>query len=176
MKAGPRIATAVAVGYALGRTRKMKLAIAVGSMIAGRRLATNPRELLERGVERIASSPQMSRLTGEIRDQLLDAAKAAAIAAASNKIESLGDNLSRRAQAVRTQQPVQPSAAERPDEQQESVPKQREEEQRPAADRGGGRGRRPPSSGQQSRSPRETRTSTTSGGRGAHDKGSGDHG
>lgn len=175
MKSVPRIATAVAVGYVLGRTRKMKLAIAVGSMMAGRRLATNPRELMERGIERIASSPQVGRLTGEVRDQLLEAVKAAAMAAASNKIESLGDNLSRRAEALRTERPETPGRGD--EERGESVPRQREAEQRPGADRGGGRGRRPPSSRQrQSRSPRSSGTSTTDTSERAHAEGGGDHG
>jgi hypothetical protein len=104
MKAGPRIVTAVAIGYMLGRTHKMKLAIALAGIMAGRKIATNPLELLQQGVRMVASSPEMSRLSGEVRDQLIDAMKAAAVAAASNKIDSLGDNLSDRAQRLRSSQ------------------------------------------------------------------------
>lgn len=123
MKAGPRIATAVAIGYALGRTRKMKLAIAIGSMLAGRRLATHPGELLERGLHQLASSPQVSKLTGEVRTQLLEALKAAALAAASNKIDSLGDTLTQRADALRT-----PSRKDSHTDEQ-SLPTQRDTDQ-----------------------------------------------
>lgn len=162
MKAGQRIVTAVAVGYVLGRTHKMKLAIAIAGMMAGRRLATNPREFLQQGVERIASSPQLSRLSGEMRDQLLEAIKAAALAAASNKIESLGDSLSKRAEGLRAGQSMTPGG--RDDEQRESVPRQREAEQRQEAGRGGAAGERRPRSSEQrqSRSQRGTGTSATS--------------
>ena len=37
-----KIAVAVASGYLLGRTKRLKLAITVGSMLAGQRIATNP--------------------------------------------------------------------------------------------------------------------------------------
>ena len=46
MSSVPRIATAVALGYLLGRSRKMKLAIAVGGLLVGRRIPTDPVELL----------------------------------------------------------------------------------------------------------------------------------
>lgn len=142
MKAGPQIATAVVVGYALGRTRKMKLAIAIGSMMAGRRLTTNPGEIFERGIERIASSPQASRLTGELRDQLLNAVKAAAVATASNKIESLGDSISKRAQDLRAERTEEQSADEGADERDESVPRQREPAKRREAPERGSAGTR----------------------------------
>lgn len=154
MKAGPRIATAVAIGYALGRTRKMKLAIAIGSMMAGRRLATHPGELLERGVHQLASSPQVGKLTGEVRTQLLEALKAAALAAASNKIDSLGDTLTQRADALRT-----PSRSESHTEDEQSLPTQRDTDQ--ATDQATDR----PSSSQQSPGRRSSGTAT----RGHHD-------
>jgi hypothetical protein len=127
MKAGPRIATAVAIGYALGRTRKMKMAIAIGSMLAGRRLATHPGELLERGLHQIASSPQVSKLTGEVRNQVLEALKAAALAAASNKIDSLGDSLTQRADALRT--PASSRSDNHTEDHEKSLPTQRDTDQ-----------------------------------------------
>ena len=84
MGSGPHIALAVAIGYVLGRSRKMKLAIAAAGMMAGKRLTPNPRELLTKGGELLASSPEVKKLTGEARERLLDAAKSAAIAAATS--------------------------------------------------------------------------------------------
>lgn len=101
MKSGPQIALAVGIGYALGRSRKMKLAIMVGTMMAGRRLPLDPRELLAQGGKLVGGSPELKKLTGEARDRLMDAAKTAAMAAATNKIDSIGDNLSKRAAGLR---------------------------------------------------------------------------
>ncbi|MDA3623811.1 hypothetical protein OU415_00105 [Saccharopolyspora sp. WRP15-2] len=100
MKSGPQIALAVAVGYALGRSRKMKLAIAAAGMLAGRRFS-DPKELLAKGGKLLGASPEVQKLTGEARERLLDAAKSAVLAAATSKIESLGDNLTRRAAGLR---------------------------------------------------------------------------
>jgi hypothetical protein len=141
MKAGPRIVTAVAIGYVLGRTHKMKLAIALAGMMAGRQIATNPRELLQQGARIVASSPEVSKLSGEVRDQLIDAMKAAAVAAASNKIDSLGDNLSERAARLRSSQSKvsevagaerQTDEAEERRAETESVPRQRQPQKRAA--------------------------------------------
>jgi hypothetical protein len=41
MSAASKIALGVASGYLLGRTKKLKLAITVGSMLAGNRIATD---------------------------------------------------------------------------------------------------------------------------------------
>ncbi|MCX2730500.1 hypothetical protein OOZ19_09620 [Saccharopolyspora sp. NFXS83] len=96
-----RIAAAVALGYFLGRTKKMKLAIVVGGVLAGKKLPTDPAELLRQGVKSVAGSDELSSLTRDVRGQLVEAAKAAATAAASRKIESLGDSLSERAAGLR---------------------------------------------------------------------------
>lgn len=96
-----RIAAAVALGYFLGRTKKMKLAIVVGGILAGKKLPTDPAELLRQGVKSVAGSDELSSLTRDVRGQLVEAAKAAATAAASRKIESLGDSLSERAAGLR---------------------------------------------------------------------------
>jgi hypothetical protein len=112
MKSGPRIALAVGVGYALGRSRKMKLAIALAGMMAGRKMAPNPKELLDQGTQLVGSSPEVTKLTGELRERLVDAAKTAAVAAATSKIDSLGENLNKRAEALRNP-PVDQAAEER---------------------------------------------------------------
>lgn len=98
MKTAPRIATAVAVGYVLGRTRRMKLAITIGGMLAGRRLAPDPKA----AAEKLVSSPQVVSLTNELRGKLLEAVRSAATAAASSQIENLGDRLTERAESLRT--------------------------------------------------------------------------
>lgn len=101
MKSGPRIATAVAIGYILGRTRRMKLAITVGSVLAGRKLGADPKELLQKAGKLASASPELSQLSDTVRGQLLEAARTAATAAASNKIDALGESLTERAAKVR---------------------------------------------------------------------------
>lgn len=93
-----RIAAAVAVGYLLGRTRKMKLAIVVGGLLAGKKLPTDPTELLKQGLSSVSGS---EALTGDLRARLVDAAKTAAGAAASRRIDSWGDALTERAAGLR---------------------------------------------------------------------------
>ncbi|TWG07841.1 hypothetical protein [Saccharopolyspora dendranthemae] len=90
-----QIATAVAVGYALGRTRRMKLALMAGGVLVGRRVKS-PTDLLAK-----AGSSVPTELTGTLRDRLVDAARSAAVSAASGKIDSLGDDLSERAAKIR---------------------------------------------------------------------------
>ena len=128
MQTGPRIAAAIAVGYALGRTRKMKLAITVGGVLAGRRLSTAPGKVLTEGAKRVSSSPQLSSLAGELRGRLVEAATSAATAAASNKIESWGDQLSERAENLRN-----PPAAETQSQQRDSELDQGDSDQGEAA-------------------------------------------
>ncbi len=65
MKCGARVALGVAGGYLLGRTKKMKLALMLGGMAAGRR-AGGPGELLGQGTKLLAASPELSRLVSEV--------------------------------------------------------------------------------------------------------------
>lgn len=95
MKCGARVALGVAGGYLLGRTKKMKLALMLGGMAAGRS-AGGPGGLLAQGARLIAGSPELSKLTDEIKARLLDAGKQAAVAAASRQIEGLTDRVTQR--------------------------------------------------------------------------------
>ncbi|GAA0551452.1 hypothetical protein A8924_1369 [Saccharopolyspora erythraea NRRL 2338] len=181
MKSGPQIAMAVAVGYILGRSRKMKLAITVGGMMAGRRLAGNPAKLLEQGGKLLAESPELKKLTGDARQRLLEAAKGAALAAASNKIDSLGANLSKRAEGLRTPHlsdvsaPKQDTGQEEPQDEAEDRDEEREERPARSSARGGERPaqRQEPerrssgSAGQRARSATASTSSRSSGSSGA---------
>ena len=100
MKQGPRIAAAMAIGYALGRTRRMKLALMAGGVLAGRRMGG--REELPSNADDETSSSALTGEFGALRDRLVDAARAAAVAAASDKIGSLSDTLSERAADIRS--------------------------------------------------------------------------
>ena len=75
MSAAGKVVLGVAGGYVLGRSKKMKLAITLGSMLAGKKLATNPRGLMKQGAELVESNPELSKLSDQIRSQLFDAAR-----------------------------------------------------------------------------------------------------
>ena len=92
MKCGVRVALGVAGGYFLGRTKKMKLAMMLGSMAAGR-AAGGPGQLLRQGAKLVGQSPELGRLSDEIRGRLLDTAKVAAVAVATRQVEALTERV-----------------------------------------------------------------------------------
>jgi hypothetical protein len=90
MNSRTRLACGVAIGYVLGRTRKMRLAL----MLAGATgAAGNPRQLVARGLKQLGSVPEVGKLTTMARGQLVDAAKTAAMTAASSRIDALNERL-----------------------------------------------------------------------------------
>jgi hypothetical protein len=92
VKCGARVAMGVAGGYFLGRTKKMKLALMLGGMAAGRR-AGGPAQLLAQGTKLLGQSPELARLTDEISGRLLDAGKGAAVAVATRQVEALTERV-----------------------------------------------------------------------------------
>src|SRR3954452_20113701 len=93
MSATTKIAVGVTAGYLLGRMRKLRLAITVGGLLAGQRVATNPQALLSQGNKLIENNPELRKLRGEITGRLLDAARDAAILTASSRLESMTESL-----------------------------------------------------------------------------------
>ncbi|MGW3728999.1 DNA primase, partial [Streptomyces sp. NPDC000851] len=57
---------AIGAGYVLGRTRKLKLAFAVGTLVAGKRMQLSPRALADLVSGQLRNNPQFK----EIGDQL----------------------------------------------------------------------------------------------------------
>src|SRR4051794_33077877 len=88
-----RIVVGVASGYLLGRTKKLRLAITIGSMLAGQRIATSPQGLLKQGSELLEKNPELQKLQEQVTEKLFEAAKAAAIATATSRLESLSQSL-----------------------------------------------------------------------------------
>jgi hypothetical protein len=87
MQTPARVALAVGGGYLLGRTKKLKLALTLGSVIAGRKLSANG--LLGHGVEALRDSPEFDRL----REQLTGAGRTAAMSAATSSLGRLSDRI-----------------------------------------------------------------------------------
>jgi hypothetical protein len=108
MKGGTQAALALGVGYVLGRRRKMRLATLLAAGAATGGLAGLGSGLLRKGVKMLGStealgkmSPQLGELADTVRGDLLDAGKAAATTAFTNRIESLTDSLHDRAEMIR---------------------------------------------------------------------------
>src|SRR6476646_2660054 len=91
-----KIGVGVAAGYLLGRTKKLKFAITVGSMLAGQRISTNPQILMQQVGELVEKNPELAKLQQRITVELLNAAKTAAIAAASSRVDADNRSLTAR--------------------------------------------------------------------------------
>ncbi|MDH6224466.1 hypothetical protein [Streptomyces sp. MJP52] len=87
------MAAAVAGGYLLGRTKKAKLALLVGTYLAGRRFSLSPSRLAAQGLAKLRETPQFQDLTDQVRHELLQAGRSAVTAAARRKLLDLSESL-----------------------------------------------------------------------------------
>ncbi|GHA73684.1 hypothetical protein GCM10010330_28780 [Streptomyces tendae] len=94
------MAAAVAGGYLLGRTKKAKLAFAVGSYLVGRRVGLSPGQVLGQGLGSLQRAPQFQELSEQLRGELLTASRAAVTAAANRRLTGLADSLRDRTDAL----------------------------------------------------------------------------
>lgn len=94
MKGGARIAIGVGIGYVLGRTRKMRLAMALAG--AGLSRQSEAKELLQRGRSLLDSSSELTKVTDTVKGELAGAVRAAAVNAASNRVDALNARLQHR--------------------------------------------------------------------------------
>ncbi|MFF8316950.1 DNA primase [Streptomyces bobili] len=107
---------AIGAGYLLGRTKKMKLAFAVGSMVAGKRLNLTPRALADVVSQQLKDNPQFKEIGDELRQDLRGVGKAASGAMVERQMNALADRLHSRTGQVRDQlQGVVPDAGTRKD-------------------------------------------------------------
>ncbi|MEN2418225.1 DNA primase [Streptomyces rimosus] len=103
MKNRPALVLAVAGGYLLGRTKKAKLAIGIGSMVLGKRLNFSPQQLVSLVNDQIAANPQLKELREQLRGDLKGVGKAATGALVTKRLDSLADSLHERTLNVRDQ-------------------------------------------------------------------------
>jgi hypothetical protein len=108
MKGGAQTAVAIGVGYYLGRRRKMRAATALALGAATGGLGRLAPLAMKRGAKLLSNtdiagslSPQVNEIVETVRGDLLDAGRAAATAAVTNRLESLADNLHTRAETLR---------------------------------------------------------------------------
>ncbi|WP_418345174.1 hypothetical protein [Rhodococcus pyridinivorans] len=116
MKPGARVALGVGIGYFLGRTKKMRVAMMLAGAGMTGKLPSNPQELLQRSASMLGSSPEINKITESVRGELMHAARAAAVTAASNRIDALNERLQSRASGGGERSEDEPEDAEYEDE------------------------------------------------------------
>jgi hypothetical protein len=89
-----KIGAAVLAGYLLGRTKKAKLALSLGAMLAGSRVKPGQVGKL------LQDSPFLGNVSKEVRTELAEAGKAAATTVLSAKAESLADAIHERTEGL----------------------------------------------------------------------------
>lgn len=100
MANGAKVAMAVGAGYFLGRTRKMRLALMLAGAGLTGKIPSNPSELAAQGLKSLGASADVTQLTEQLRGELLGAARAAALATATNRVNALNDRLTNVTSAV----------------------------------------------------------------------------
>ncbi|MFD6315089.1 DNA primase [Streptomyces nigra] len=94
---------AIGAGYVLGRTKKAKMALAVGSLVAGKKLNLTPKALAELVTTQLAGNPQFKEIGDQLRQDLSGVGKAASGALVERQIAALADRLHGRTAEVREQ-------------------------------------------------------------------------
>ncbi|MFC7401273.1 hypothetical protein [Citricoccus sp. GCM10030269] len=94
-------AAALAAGYLLGRTKRMKLVLAVGSGMVFQQFRSSSNKTLGPVLKQLQDSPEFKQATEKLTSGLTDAAKGAALAPATKGIEALSNNLQERTERLR---------------------------------------------------------------------------
>ncbi|QDQ14567.1 DNA primase [Streptomyces spectabilis] len=110
----------VGAGYLLGRTKKAKLAFAVGTMVAGRKLKLSPASLARAVSDQLENNPQFKEIGDQLKEDLRGVGKAATGSLLDRRLESFADRLHDRTLDVRDRMegavPGVDGADEEPDE------------------------------------------------------------
>lgn len=93
MSNGAKVAVAVGAGYLLGRTRKMRIAMMLAAAGITGKFPARSAELLAHGLKSLGAADQLHDLTDQLRGEVLTAAKAAAVSAATHRVDALNDRL-----------------------------------------------------------------------------------
>ncbi|WP_046730142.1 hypothetical protein [Streptomyces humi] len=94
---------AIGAGYLLGRTKKLKMAVAVGSLVAGKRLNLGPKALLDLANQQLRANPQFKEIGDQLRQDLRGVGKAASGAMVERQLDAFADRLHGRTEQVRDQ-------------------------------------------------------------------------
>ncbi|MEV4367489.1 MULTISPECIES: hypothetical protein [unclassified Nonomuraea] len=120
-----QMAFAVLAGYYLGRRHKLRTAAALAAAgLAGRASCGQGGAggLLAQGVKTLGSNPEVQRMTGRLRGELMEVGKAAVISAATKQIDSLTHKLQERGEKSGTAQgeeaEAQPTKRQAPEDEE----------------------------------------------------------
>ncbi|MFJ6392754.1 DNA primase [Streptomyces sp. NPDC091972] len=123
---------AIGAGYVLGRTKKLKLAFAVGSVVAGKKMNLTPRAVAELVSQQLLKNPQFKEIGDTLRQDLRGVGKAASGAMVERQIDAIADRLHGRTAQVRDQlsgvAPQVPGLSDDEDEESERDEEPEEEE------------------------------------------------
>jgi hypothetical protein len=123
---------AIGAGYVLGRTKKLKFAFAVGTLVAGKRMHLSPRAVADLVSQQLLKNPQFKEIGDTLREDLRGVGKAASGAMVERQIDAIADRLHGRTAEVRDQLsgvvPEVPGLSEDEDEESEGDEQPREEE------------------------------------------------
>jgi cobalamin biosynthesis protein CobT len=98
MSTTSRVAGAVAAGYVLGRFKKLRLAVLVGSAMASPKFRNAAAGMLE---NRIPGGAITTTLTKEVGGRLVDIGKTTATSIVASRIDNLSQSLADRSQNLR---------------------------------------------------------------------------
>ncbi|MEO3760013.1 hypothetical protein ABGB19_17230 [Mycobacterium sp. B14F4] len=93
MANGAKVALAVGAGYFLGRTRKMRIALMLAAAGVTGKFPPTPGSLMSQGLKSLGATEQLHDLSEQLRGEVLTAAKAATLAAATNRVDALSNRL-----------------------------------------------------------------------------------
>ncbi|WP_328641886.1 DNA primase [Streptomyces canus] len=123
---------AIGAGYVLGRTKKLKFAFAVGTLVAGKRMHLSPRAVADLVSQQLLKNPQFKEIGDTLREDLRGVGKAASGAMVERQIDAIADRLHGRTAQVRDELsgvvPEVPGLSEDEDEESEGDEEPREEE------------------------------------------------
>ena len=138
MNRGAGVATGVAAGYLMGRTKKMRLAMMVAAAGLSGRLAGKPGEVVRRGADQLGVSGAAKGLAGSTGGDLKSAFKSAAATLATKRIDALSERVAGGTSHVREDED-EGEDQERAEQEDRSEPEQ--DERAPSRDNKRGQGK-----------------------------------
>jgi hypothetical protein len=94
---------AVGAGYLLGRTKKLKMAVAVGGLVAGKKMNLSPHMVADLVQQQLRNNPQFKEIGDQLRQDLRGVGKAASGAMVERQLDAFADRLHGRTAQVRDQ-------------------------------------------------------------------------
>ena len=113
MSATSRVAGAVAAGYVLGRFKKLRFAVLVGSTMASPKFRSAAAGMIQ---DRLPGGTVVGTMTKEVGGKLINVGKTAATSIVASRIDSLSQSLADRSQNLRIGAPDGQAGKSRADE------------------------------------------------------------